>query len=65
MGNPFENADGTFRVLVNQANQHSLWPDFLDVPDGWSSTYGPDSREECLNYVESNWNDLRPRSIAS
>ncbi|NED92501.1 MbtH family protein, partial [Streptomyces sp. SID11233] len=32
MSNPFENPDGQYSVLVNDENQHSLWPDFVEVP---------------------------------
>ena len=34
MSNPFDNQDGIFLVLVNDENQHSLWPDFAAVPQG-------------------------------
>jgi MbtH protein len=61
--NPFDDPDGTFRVLVNAEGQHSLWPDFADVPAGWRSVFGPDGRDACLEYVERNWTDLRPRSL--
>lgn len=36
MANPFENADGTYLVLVNEEGQYSLWPGFIDVPSGWT-----------------------------
>ena len=29
MSNPFENPDGVYSVLVNDEDQHSLWPDFV------------------------------------
>jgi uncharacterized protein YbdZ (MbtH family) len=61
--NPFDDPDGTFRVLVNDEDQHSLWPDFGPVPAGWRSVFGPDSRAACLAYVEQHWTDLRPRSL--
>lgn len=64
MTNPFDNEDGTFRVLVNDLGQHSLWPDFADVPGGWNSVHGPDGREACLDYVTEHWTDLRPRRTA-
>jgi MbtH protein len=63
MTNPFDNADGRFLVLVNAEDQHSLWPSFAEVPAGWTVAYGEDSREACLEYVEANWTDLRPRSL--
>ncbi|GAA2526706.1 MbtH family protein [Pilimelia columellifera] len=61
--NPFDDPDGRFLVLVNAEEQHSLWPTFVPAPDGWRQVFGEDSRDACLHYVESNWSDLRPRSL--
>jgi MbtH protein len=61
--NPFENEDGAFLVLVNHENQHSLWPATIKVPAGWSVVYGEGSRSACLEYIETNWTDLRPASL--
>ncbi len=36
MTNPFEDENGIFHVLINEEGQHSLWPSFVDVPDGWT-----------------------------
>ena len=63
MTNPFEDEDGTYLVLVNDEGQHSLWPQFADVPAGWEVAHGPDGRAACLEYVEANWTDLRPLSL--
>ena len=63
MTNPFENPEGVYLVLVNDENQHSLWPQFVDVPAGWTTVFGPDTRTACLEYIETNWTDLRPRSL--
>ena len=63
MTNPFENPDGVYLVLVNDENQHSLWPSFAEVPAGWTVVHGPESRESCLAYVEENWTDMRPKSL--
>ncbi|MYS93153.1 MULTISPECIES: MbtH family protein [Streptomyces] len=62
--NPFDDADGRFLVLVNDEGQHSLWPSFADVPGGWSIAFEENTRAACLEYVEANWTDLRPRSLA-
>ncbi|WP_328648244.1 MbtH family protein [Amycolatopsis sp. NBC_00348] len=64
MTNPFEDPEGTYLVLVNAENQHSLWPESVDVPAGWSVTFGPSARQECLDHVEANWTDMRPKSLA-
>ncbi|MEU2743973.1 MbtH family protein [Streptomyces sp. NPDC007095] len=65
MANPFEDADGTYLVLVNEENQHSLWPAFAEVPAGWITVHGPDGRQACLDYVEANWTDMRPASLVA
>ncbi|MFF3285664.1 MbtH family protein [Streptomyces sp. NPDC003023] len=61
--NPFEDPQGSFLVLVNEENQHSMWPSFAEVPAGWRTVFGADTREACLAYVESHWTDLRPASL--
>lgn len=63
MSNPFDDPDATFLVLVNDEGQHSLWPAFAAVPTGWTSIYGTDSRQSCVDYIEANWTDLRPNSL--
>ncbi|MFE9363415.1 MbtH family protein [Streptomyces sp. NPDC006978] len=61
--NPFDDPDASFRVLVNDEGQHSLWPAFAEVPGGWSVAHEEDSRSACMAYIEKNWTDLRPRSL--
>ncbi|CRZ13600.1 MbtH family protein [Mycolicibacterium neworleansense] len=61
--NPFDDENGTFYVLVNAEDQHSLWPAFADVPAGWRVVFGEAGRAECLNYVEAHWTDLRPAGL--
>jgi MbtH protein len=63
MTNPFENPDGSYLVLVNDEGQHSLWPEFAEVPAGWSVAHGSATRESCLEYVETHWTDMRPASL--
>ena len=64
MTNPFEDPDGTYLVLVNDEGQHSLWPSFAEVPAGWMVAKDEDTRRACLDYIEENWTDMRPRSLA-
>ena len=63
MTNPFEDENGTYVVLINDEGQYSLWPDFIDVPAGWTTVYGAASRQSCLDYINQNWTDMRPRSL--
>ena len=61
--NPFDDDNASFLVLVNDEGQHSLWPTFSDVPAGWRVVYGEADRAACLDYIEQNWTDIRPRSL--
>jgi uncharacterized protein YbdZ (MbtH family) len=61
--NPFDDDNGGFFVLVNDQDQHSLWPVFADIPAGWRVVYGEAARAACLDYVEQNWTDIRPKSL--
>lgn len=61
--NPFD-ADGesdAFLVLVNERRQHSLWPDFADVPAGWTVAHGPCRRQDALDWVVAHDAGLLPR----
>ncbi len=62
MSNPFEEKDGEYEVLVNGEGQHSLWPTWIDVPVGWSVVHSG-SRDRCLEYINQNWTDMRPKSL--
>ena len=63
MTNPFENESGVYHVLVNEEGQHSLWPSFIDVPAGWTIVHASDTRAACLDFINQNWTDMRPRSL--
>lgn len=64
MPNPFDDADGRFVVLVNDEGQHSLWPSFAGIPQGWVVVLPESDRQTCIDYVESHWTDMRPKSLA-
>ncbi|MFE2358438.1 MbtH family protein [Streptomyces parvulus] len=61
--NPFEDPEGTYLVLVNDEGQHSLWPAFVEVPAGWRTVLEESSRDAALEYVNSQWTDMRPKSL--
>ncbi|MFF2376028.1 MbtH family protein [Streptomyces xiamenensis] len=63
MTNPFEDEDGRFLVLVNEEGQHSLWPSFAAVPEGWTVAHPEDSRQNCIDYINTHWTDMRPKSL--
>ncbi|NCE86324.1 MULTISPECIES: MbtH family protein [Pseudomonas] len=61
--NPFDNEDGQFLVLSNDEGQHSLWPAFSQVPDGWQVLFGAAPRQDCVTYIAQSWTDMRPASL--
>ncbi|MEU9502436.1 MbtH family NRPS accessory protein [Streptomyces sp. NPDC048196] len=63
MKNPFENPNGTDLVLMNGQDQHSLWPSFIDVSDGWTVVKQEDNVPAHLKYVKKNWVDMRPTGL--
>lgn len=52
----------TFKVVVNHEEQYSTWPASRPLPHGWQEAGASGTQEECLEYIERTWLDLRPRS---
>jgi len=50
-------------VLVNDEEQYSLWPKHRAIPSGWRAVEFEGSKEECVEYVDSVWTDMRPLSL--
>lgn len=47
-------------VLVNEQEQHGLWPSFKDIPEGWTQVGPTGSKEDCAAWVDENWTDVTP-----
>jgi len=65
VSNPFDDNDGTFLALVNEEGQYSLWPEFAEVSAGWRIAYSGGRKQDALAYIEENWTDMRPMSLAA
>jgi uncharacterized protein YbdZ (MbtH family) len=61
--NPFDDDSSSFLVLVNDEEEHSLWPVFADIPASWQVVYGEAGSAECLDCIEQSWTDIRPKSL--
>ncbi|SOJ52757.1 Enterobactin biosynthesis protein YbdZ [Mycobacterium simulans] len=61
--NPFDDQNGNFLVLMNEEGQHSLWPEFIPAPSGWCIVNPVTTRRASLEYIERNWEDIRPASL--
>lgn len=63
MTNPFEDAEATYLVLINDEEQRSLWPAATEVPAGWRVELGETDRQSCLDHIEEHWTDMRPKTL--
>lgn len=61
--NPFDDESLDFVVLRNDDDQHSLWPAAIDTPGGWHVVLARSSRQDCLDFIEREWVDMRPRGL--
>lgn len=52
-----------WNVVVNDEEQYSIWPDGREVPEGWRAVGQPAVRDDCLDYIERTWVDMRPLSL--
>ncbi|MCX5381457.1 MbtH family protein [Streptomyces sp. NBC_00091] len=60
--NPFDDQSGAFHVLVNEQGQHSLWPEFAEVPTGWRTVLASSTRQACSAYITAHWTDITPHT---
>lgn len=51
------------KVVVNDAQQYSLWRADRDNPAGWRDAGRTGSRQECLDYVAQVWTDMTPPGL--
>jgi MbtH protein len=52
-----------YKVVINHEEQYSIWPVDRESPRGWKDTRTSGSRQECLDYIEEVWTDMRPLSL--
>ena len=64
MASPFDSETLEYMVLVNHEGQYSLWPGFRDPPAGWEIVGPKGKRRVCLDWIEQQWADMRPKSLA-
>jgi uncharacterized protein YbdZ (MbtH family) len=51
-----------YKVVVNHEEQYSIWPDYKDLPLGWTQVGRSGLKSECLAYIDETWTDMRPLS---
>ncbi len=52
-----------YRVVVNHEEQYSIWPADRELPLGWNDAGFQGTKQECLDYIEQVWTDMRPLSL--
>ncbi|QQK81515.1 MbtH family NRPS accessory protein [Salicibibacter cibi] len=62
--NPFAQDASLYFVLQNAQGQFSLWPSFVQVPEGWTVLL-EDEYEICVHYINAEWHDLTPKGERS
>ena len=63
MGWNDEPDDRIYQVVVNHEEQYSIWPADRDLPLGWSAAGKTGTKQECLEYINEVWTDMRPLSL--
>lgn len=52
-----------YDVVVNDEEQYSIWPAHKELPAGWRKAGKSGPKQECLDYVNEVWTDMRPKSL--
>ena len=52
-----------YKVVINHEEQYSIWPADRELPLGWNSVGKSGAKQECLDYIEEVWTDMRPLSL--
>jgi MbtH protein len=50
--------NAAWRVVHNRLGQHSVWPGWKPLPDGWACIGVQGSKHDCLTHIESVWTDI-------
>lgn len=60
---PDEEDDQIYKVVINHEEQYSIWPVDRENALGWSEVGKSGPKQECLDYIEEVWTDMRPLSL--
>ncbi len=58
-----EDDSTTYSVVINHEEQYSIWFADREVPAGWKAVGKEGTKQECLDYIEEVWTDMRPLSL--
>ncbi len=53
----------TYKVVINHEEQYSIWPVDRETLRGWENSGISGTKQECFDYIEEVWTDMRPLSL--
>jgi MbtH protein len=53
----------SYRVVVNDEAQYSIWLADREIPAGWRDAGKTGNKAECLAHIREVWVDMRPLSL--
>jgi MbtH protein len=55
--------DVEYKVVVNDEEQHTIWPAHRTAPSGWREIGVTGPKELCLAHIREAWPDITPLSV--
>lgn len=52
-----------FKVIINDEDQYSIWPEKKEVPAGWKDVGFSGTKPQVTEFIDENWTDMRPASL--
>jgi MbtH protein len=52
-----------YKVVVNDEEQYSIWPEHRANALGWRDAGKVGLKQECLAHIKNIWTDMRPLSL--
>ena len=52
-----------YTVVRNHEEYYSIWWTDRELPDGWEEVGQVGTKQECLDYIDRTWTDMRPLSL--
>ncbi|MEV6632770.1 MbtH family protein [Actinoplanes sp. NPDC051470] len=53
----------TYKVVLNEEEQYSIWPDDREIPTGWRPSGFTGGKDDCLQHIDQVWTDITPLSV--
>lgn len=50
-------------IVINHEEQYTVWRSGIKLPSGWREIGRTGTKEDCLNYIEEVWTDMKPSGL--